>query len=62
MIQTNEEGVMKKQFSPSTWKEGDWVVAQCLEVDVASQEASEGEVLDNLRDALERHFQSPFAT
>jgi predicted RNase H-like HicB family nuclease len=53
---------MRRQFSAATWKEGDWVAAQCLEVDVASQGVSEDEALDNLREALELHFQPPRAT
>lgn len=53
---------MKRQFSASVWREGDWFVAQCLEVDVASQGESEEEVLANLREALELHFEPPLAT
>lgn len=53
---------MKKTFTASVWQEGEWFVAQCLEVDVASQgETSEG-ALDNLREALELHFEPPVAT
>ena len=44
------------------WREGDLYVAQCLEVDVASQGESEDEALKNLREALELHFESPQAT
>jgi len=36
---------MKRTFSASVWSEGDWYVAQCLEVDVASQGGSEEEAL-----------------
>ncbi len=53
---------MKQQFSASVWKEGEWFIAQCLQVDVASQGATEDEALDNLRDALELHFTPPVAT
>lgn len=53
---------MKQQFTASIWCEGDWFVAQCLEVDVASQGESEDEALDNLREALELHFEEPRAT
>ena len=52
---------MKRSFSASVTREGDWYVAQALEVDVASQGLSEGEALDNLREALELHFQPPVA-
>ncbi len=53
---------MKRQFSASVSKEGDWYVAQCLEVDVASQGETENEALENLREALELHFDPPRAT
>ena len=52
---------MKRTFSASVTREGDWYVAQALEVDVASQGLSEDEALDNLREALELHFQPPMA-
>lgn len=50
---------MKQKFSASVFREGDWYVAQCLEVDVASQGESEEEALENLKDAIELHFESP---
>ena len=53
---------MKQIFSARVWQEGDWFVAQCLEIDVASQGDSEGEALANLREALELHFEPPIAT
>jgi predicted RNase H-like HicB family nuclease len=53
---------MKRTFRASITKEGDWFVAQCIQVDVTSQGASEDEALRNLRDALELHFTSPVAT
>jgi predicted RNase H-like HicB family nuclease len=53
---------MKCQFSASLSKEGDWYVAQCLEVDVASQGTTESEAMENLREALELHFEPPRAT
>jgi predicted RNase H-like HicB family nuclease len=52
---------MKRPFSATVWREGNWYVSQCLEVDVASQGASEEEALTNLTEALELHFESPFA-
>ncbi len=52
---------MKKSFSASVWREGDWVIAQCLDVDVASQGRSEDEAVENLREALELHFEAPAA-
>lgn len=53
---------MKREFMASTWREGGWFVAQCLEVDVASQRETEYEALANLREALELHFETPVAT
>ena len=53
---------MNKRFNASLWQEGDWFVAQCLDVDVASQGRSENEALANLKEALELHFEPPHAT
>ncbi len=53
---------MKKSFKASVWHEGDWFVAQCLDVDVASQGKSEDETLANLKQALELYFEPPHAT
>lgn len=53
---------MKRPFSATVWREGDWYVSQCLEVNVASQGRTEQEALENLREALELHFQPPLAT
>lgn len=53
---------MKRTFSASVWQEGDWTIAQCLEIDVASQGESEAEALANLREALELHLEPPHPT
>ena len=53
---------MKRPFVASVWREGDWFVAQCLEVDVASQGETEEEALANLKEALELYFEPPQAT
>ena len=47
---------MKRTFTASITQEGDWYVAQCLDVDVASQGETEEEALDNLGEALALHF------
>lgn len=52
----------KRKFSASVWREGKWYIAQCLEVDVASQGRSESAALKNLADALGLHFEVPMAT
>lgn len=53
---------MKRLFRASIRREGQTYVAQCLEVDVASQGASEDDALDNLKEAVELHFAQPGAT
>ena len=53
---------MTQEFTATVWQEGEWFVAQCREVDVASQGLTEDEALDNLREALELHFEPPSAT
>lgn len=53
---------MKRTFTASLSREGDWFVAQCLEVDVASQGESEEDSLANLNEALELYFEPPSAT
>ncbi len=53
---------MEQAFSARVWQEGDWFVAQCLEVDVASQGETEEEALANFREALALHFAPPRAT
>jgi predicted RNase H-like HicB family nuclease len=53
---------MKRPFAATVWREGDWYVSQCLEVDVASQGETEQEALVNLKEALELHFEPPQAT
>lgn len=52
---------MKRKFAASVIRDGDWYVAQALEVDVASQGETEKEALDNLREALELYFTPPLA-
>ncbi len=53
---------MKNIFTARVTQDGKWFVAQCLEVDVASQGRSESSALRNLREALELHFQPPVPT
>ena len=53
---------MKQRFTAVVSQEDVWYVAQCLEVDVASQGESEVMALSNLREALELHFDEPRAT
>jgi len=53
---------MKRSFSATVWREGDWFVSQCLDMDVASQGETEEEALANLREALELYFEPPQAS
>ena len=53
---------MTRTFSATVWKEEDWYIAQCLEVDIASQGKTENEALQNLGEALRLHFTPPCAT
>jgi predicted RNase H-like HicB family nuclease len=53
---------MKRPFAARVWREGNWFVSQCLEIDIASQGETEDEALANLREALELHFEPPQAT
>jgi predicted RNase H-like HicB family nuclease len=38
------------------WKEGDYYISQCLEVDVSSFGKTQKKALENLQDALELYF------
>ena len=53
---------MKQNFTASVTREGHWFVAQCLQVDVASQGETDPEALPNLCEALEVHFEPPTST
>ena len=53
---------MTQTFNAVIIKEGEWYVAQCLEVDVASQGKTEDEAMKNLNEALLLHFTPPVAT
>jgi predicted RNase H-like HicB family nuclease len=53
---------MKRPFAATVWREGDWYVSQCLELDIASQGETEEEALANLKEAIELHFEEPRAT
>jgi predicted RNase H-like HicB family nuclease len=53
---------MKRPFAASVWREGNWYVSQCLEIDIASQGETEEEALANLKEAVELHFEPPQAT
>lgn len=39
------------------WRDGDWYVARCVEVEVASQGGTVEEALEHLTEALELYFE-----
>lgn len=53
---------MKSKFTATVWQEGEWFVAQSLEVDIASQGETEKEALENLSEAIALYFEAPIAT
>ena len=53
---------MKRIFAASIVREDDWYVAQCLEVDVASQGETPDEAVQNLAEALSLYFEPPHST
>jgi predicted RNase H-like HicB family nuclease len=53
---------VKRTFTASITQDDEWFVAQCLEVDVASQGESAEDALRNLGEALALHFTPPVAS
>ena len=53
---------MTRKFNAVVTRDDEWFVAQCLEVDVASQGENEEQALQNLNEALRLHFSDPQAT
>ena len=53
---------MSQIFSAVITKEGEWFVAQCLEMDIASQGETEQVALEHLHEAIELHLEEPQAT
>ena len=53
---------MERTYTASVHEEGEWYVAQALEVDVASQGETVDNALANLREALELFLTPPVAT
>lgn len=45
------------QFTAAVTREGEWHVARCLEVEVASQGHTVDQALASLREALELYFE-----
>jgi predicted RNase H-like HicB family nuclease len=53
---------MIRNFTAAITREDKWIVAQCIEIDVASQGRTEAEAMRNLREAIALHFEAPVAT
>ena len=62
MSETDKPIKVTRSFKASVWLEDDWYIAQCLEIDIASQGTTKEEAIRNLREALELHFEEPVAT
>ena len=45
------------QLNNAVWKEGDYFVAQCLNIDISSFGDTKQEALNNLQEALELYFE-----
>ncbi|MEO2003074.1 MAG: type II toxin-antitoxin system HicB family antitoxin [Candidatus Poribacteria bacterium] len=50
---------MKRRLTARVWQEDDVYVAQCVEIDVASQGYSETDALDMLKEAVELCLADP---
>ncbi len=53
---------MKRTFTISLWQEDPWFIAQCLDIDIASQGETPDRALANLQEAIELHLEPPHAT
>lgn len=53
---------MKYTFTASVRREGEWYVALCREMEIASQGKDEDEALRNLEEAVILHLEPPVAT
>ncbi|MDQ3705690.1 MAG: hypothetical protein M3437_10795 [Chloroflexota bacterium] len=53
---------MEQDYTAKVWQQGDWFVAQCLEVDIARKGETEEDALANLKEALELRFEPQSAT
>ena len=51
-----------KKFRATVWPEEGMFVAQCLDIDIASQGETEELALEALKEAIQLHFAPPTAT
>lgn len=62
VMDTTSQTARKKHYTATVWREDTWFIAQCLEVDVASQGKTKAEAVENLRQALLLWLEDPVAT
>jgi hypothetical protein len=55
-LRPKEKPAMKEKFTATVWREGEWYIAQCREIEIASQGETKEEALRNLEEAIEVHF------
>ena len=48
---------MKTEFKKVVWKEGNYFVAQCLNIDVSSFGETKEEAFENLKEAIELYLE-----
>jgi predicted RNase H-like HicB family nuclease len=48
---------MENKFNVYIWKEGEWFIAQCVDIDVASQGKTITQAISNLKEALELYLE-----
>ena len=53
---------MEKTYIVTLWEEPRWVVARCSDPDVVGQGFTRKEALDNLKEAMQLHFDHLRAT
>jgi predicted RNase H-like HicB family nuclease len=58
----SKENKNPSPFTASVWREGHIYVAQCREIEIASQGRSKVETIRNLGEAIELHFTPPVTT
>lgn len=49
--------LMDRNFTITTWKEGEYYIAQCLDVDISSFGKTYKEAIKNIREALELYLE-----
>lgn len=57
LLSNHKKYPTKSGLNALVWKEGDWFVSKCLEVELASQGKTRAEALNNLEEALELYFE-----